>query len=47
MDSFNGSNNRIVEIQKVLKEIKKESWKKEITEIRNHINNGDSKKADY
>ena len=47
MDSFNGSNSRIVEIQKVLKEIKKESWKKQITEIRNHIYNGDSKKADY
>ena len=47
MDSFNGSNSRIVEIQKVLKEIKIESWKKQITEIRNHICNGDSKKADY
>jgi len=47
MDSFNGSNSRIVEIQKVLKEIKIESWKKQITEIRNHIYNGDSKKADY
>ena len=47
MDSFSGLNNRKVEILKVLKEIKTERWKKEITEIRNHINNGDSKKADY
>ena len=47
MDSFSGLNNRKVEILKVLNEIKTERWKKEITEIRNHINNGDSKKADY
>ena len=47
MDSFSGLNNRKVEILKVLNEIKTERWKKEITEIRNHINNGDSKKADF
>ena len=47
MDSFNGSNMRIVEIQKVLHEIKTERWKTKIEEIRYHINNGDKNKAGY
>ena len=47
MDSFNGSNNRIVEIQKVLEQIKTKRWLKQIAEIRNHISNGYSSKADY
>ena len=46
MDSFNGSNVRIVEVQKVLEEIKTERWKKQIDEVRHHISNGDTKKAD-
>jgi len=33
MDSVFGSKKRIVEIQKVLKEIKTERWKKQIDEI--------------
>ena len=45
MDSVYGSKKRIVEIQKVLKEIKTERWKKQIDEIRYHINNGDTKQA--
>ena len=46
MDSVYESKKRIVEIQKVLKEIKTERWKKQIDEIRYHINNGDTKQAD-
>jgi len=46
MDSFNGSNVRIVEVQKVLEEIKTERWKKQIDEVRHHISNGDTKEAD-
>ena len=44
-DSLNGSNNRIVEIQKVLEQIKKGFWKKQIADIQYHINNGDIKQA--
>ena len=44
-DSIYGSNNRNVEIQKVLKEIKTERWKKQIDEIRYHNSNGDIEKA--
>ena len=32
-DSLNGSNNKIVEIQKVLEQIKKGFWKKQIADI--------------
>ena len=46
MDSYNGSNMRIVEVQKVLEKIKKGYWKKQIDEIRYHISNGDTKEAD-
>ena len=41
MDSVYESKKRIVEIQKVLKEIKTERWKKQIDEIRYHNSNGD------
>jgi len=44
-DSLNGSNNRIVEVQKVLEQIKKGFWKKQIKDIQYHINNGDTKQA--
>jgi hypothetical protein len=44
-DSLNGSNNRIVEVQKVLEQIKKGFWKKQIEDIQYHINNGDIKQA--
>ena len=33
MDSLNGSNNRIVEVQKVLEQIKIGFWKKQIKDI--------------
>ena len=46
-DSIYGLNNRNVEIQKVLKEIKTERWKNQIDEIRYHNSNGDIEKADY
>ena len=46
MDSLNGSNNRIVEVQKVLEQIKKGFWKKQIDDIQYHINNGDTEQAD-
>lgn len=46
MDSLDGSNNREVEIQKVLEQIKKGFWKKEIKNIQYHINNGCTKQAD-
>ena len=46
-DSIYGSNNRNVEIQKVLKEIKTGFWKNQIDEIRYHNSNGDIEKADY
>ena len=46
MDSLNGSNNRIVEVQKVLEQIKKGFWKTKIEEIKYHINNGYTKQAD-
>ena len=45
MDSLNGSNNRIVEVQKVLEQIKIGFWKKQIEDIQYHINNGDTKQA--
>ena len=44
-DSVYGSNNRNVEILKVLKEIKTERWKKQIDEIRYHNSNGDIEKG--
>ena len=44
-DSLNGSNNRTVEVQKVLEQIKKGFWKKQIEDIQYHINNGDIKQA--
>ena len=47
MDSICGSKKRIVEIQKVLKEIKTERWKKQIDEIRYHNRNGDIEKAGF
>ena len=46
MDSLDGSNNREVEIQKVLEQIKKGRWRKEIENIQYHINNGYTKQAD-
>ena len=46
MDSLNGSNNRIVEVQKVLEQIKKGFWEKQIDDIQYHINNGDTEQAD-
>ena len=46
MDSLDGSNNREVEIQKVLEQIKKGLWRKEIKNIQYHINNGCTKQAD-
>ena len=46
MDSKNGSNTKIVEVQKVLAQIKKGSWKKQIEEIQHHISNGNINKAD-
>ena len=46
MDSIEGSNMRIVEIQKVLKEIKTERWKEQVEGIQYHISNGDIKEAD-
>jgi len=46
MDSIEGSNMRIVEIQEVLKEIKTERWKEQVEGIQYHISNGDTKEAD-
>ena len=46
MDSLNGSNKRIVEVQEVLEDIKEGYWKKQIDDIQYHINNGDTKQAD-
>ena len=46
MDSIEGSNMRIVEIQKVLIEIKTERWKEQVEGIQYHISNGDTKEAD-
>ena len=46
MDSLNGSNNRIVEVQKVLEQIKIGFWKKQIKDIQYQVNNKDNKKAD-
>lgn len=45
MDSLDGSNNRTVEVQKVLEQIKKGFWKKQIEDIQYQVNNGDNKKA--
>jgi hypothetical protein len=45
MDSFNGSNMRTVEVQKILEEIKKGFWEKQIKEIQHHFTNGDIDKA--
>ena len=44
-ESLNGSNNRIVELQKVLEEIKKGFWKKQIEDIQYHLKNGDIEQA--
>lgn len=46
MDSLDGSNNREVEIQKVLEQIKIGFWKNQIEEIQYHKNNGDTIEAD-
>jgi hypothetical protein len=40
-ESLNGSKNRIVELQKVLEQIKKGFWKKQIEDIQYHLKNGD------
>ena len=45
MDSVTGSNTRTVEIQKIFKAIKQGVWKTQISEIRNHISNGEDDKA--
>ena len=45
MDSVYESNRSIVDIQKVLEQIKTGRWKKQIDEIRYHINNGDTDQA--
>tara|TARA_B110000046_G_scaffold1749_1_gene1906 strand:+ start:865 stop:1239 length:375 start_codon:yes stop_codon:yes gene_type:complete len=45
MDSVYESNRSIVDIQKVLEQIKTGRWKKQIDEIRYHINNGDTEQA--
>ena len=45
MDSVTGSNTRTVEIKEVFKAIKQGVWKTQISEIRNHISNGDIDKA--
>ena len=47
MDSVYESNRSIVDIQKVLAQIKKGSWKKQIEEIQHHIKNGNKSKAGY
>ena len=46
MDSVSGSNMRPVEVQKVLEQIKKGLWKKQIEDIQYHISNGETDKAD-
>lgn len=46
MDSLDGSNNRTVAVQKVLEQIKKGFWKKQIKDIQYHINSGNTKQAD-
>ena len=45
MDSVYESNRSIVDIQKVLEQIKTGRWKKQINEIRYHINNGDTEQV--
>jgi hypothetical protein len=45
MDSLDGANNRIVEVQKVLEQIKKGFWKKQMEDIQYQVNNGNNKKA--
>ena len=45
MDSVYESNRSIVDIQKVLEQIKTGRWKKQIDEIRYHINNGDTEQV--
>ena len=45
MDSVYESNRSIVDIQKVLEQIKTGHWKKQIDEIRYHINNGDTEQV--
>ncbi len=46
MDSLDGSNNRTVAVEKVLEQIKKGFWKKQIKDIQYHINSGNTKQAD-
>ena len=46
MDSLDGSNNRTVTVEKVLEQIKKGFWKKQIKDIQYHINCGNTKQAD-
>ena len=45
MDSVKGFNVVTVEIQEIFKGIKQGNWKTQISEIRNHISNGDNDKA--
>ena len=44
-DSLDGSNNRTVEVQKVLEQIKKGFWKKQIEDIQYQVNSGNAKQA--
>ena len=44
-DSLDGSNNRTVEVQKVLEQIKKGFWKKQIEDIQYQVNSGNTKQA--
>ena len=46
MDSLNGSNTRIVELQKVLNAIKKDVWAKQVLEIQSCLRNGNKEKAE-
>ena len=44
-DSISGSNSKSIEVQKVLQQIKKGSWKDQISKIQSHISNGNNSKA--
>jgi hypothetical protein len=44
-DSISGSNSKSIEVQKVLQQIKKGSWKDQISKIQHHISNGNNSKA--
>ena len=45
MTHLDGSNNRTVEVQKVLEQIKKGFWKKQIEDIQYQVNSGNTKQA--